>query len=221
MGGGHRDRRFVSVGMLMRVFDFDGTLYDGDSTVDFFQFAVRHVPAVWGALPGQLVAAVLYATKHLDLEEFKERFYAFFARIPNMDALLVRFWETHRRKLKPEVVSCVQQGDVIASASPAFLLAIPAAELGVHLIASEVDQATGHLLGPNCRDKAKRQRLIEAGFARDIEEFYSDSRADAPCVALARRGVLVTGRRLSAYPSAWVADCNDGAAPDRANAASR
>ncbi len=205
----------------MRIFDFDGTIYDGDSTVDFYRFALRHKPAVWRALPTQVGAAVLYATKRVDLEGFKERFYSFLGKIPDLDALLVRFWDAHRHKLKPEVVSLVRPGDVIASASPAFLLAIPAADMGAQLIASEVDPATGRLLGPNCRDHAKRQRLIEAGLAGAIDEFYSDSRADAPCVALARRGILVTGRRLSEYPPAWVADCNDGAAPGPADVTSR
>lgn len=205
----------------MRVFDFDGTIYDGDSTVDFYRFALREHPAVWKAVPRQVGAAALYGLKRIRLEEFKGRFYAFLAEVPDAEALAHGFWRSHWEKVKPSVAALVRPGDYIASASPAFLLKEPAERLGAHLIASEVDARTGALLGPNCRDEAKRQRLIDAGLEGRIDQFYSDSKADAPCVALAERGVLVTGDRLEAYPRAWVADCSDAAAPDRAGAASR
>ena len=37
--------------MLIDVYDFDGTIYDGDSTADFVLFAIRRHPNVLLGLP--------------------------------------------------------------------------------------------------------------------------------------------------------------------------
>lgn len=184
----------------MQVFDFDGTLYDGDSTVDFFRFALREQPRCAKALPAIAAAGTRYALRRMPLEQFKGAFYRFLRHIDGVDALVQRFWDVHWRKVKPEVAALVQPGDVVASASPEFLLGPACERLGVRLIASQVDARTGELLGPNCRDHQKAARLREAGLEGRIDVFYTDSSADGPCVAMARRGVLVQGRELSEYP---------------------
>ncbi|WP_165061575.1 haloacid dehalogenase-like hydrolase [Adlercreutzia sp. ZJ154] len=183
----------------MQVFDFDGTIYDGDSTVDFYKFALRKCPACAFALPTQAAAATLYITKRISLDQFKGRFYTFLQRIDNTDALVAQFWDSHWHKIKKEVASLIKPGDMVASASPEFLLRPACKRLGVGLIASKVDSNTGKLLGPNCRDKQKAQRLREAGLEGKIEVFYTDSSADEACIAMSDRGVLVCGRKLSDY----------------------
>ena len=40
--------------MLIDVYDFDGTIYDGDSTVDLVLFCLRRHPALLTGLPGML-----------------------------------------------------------------------------------------------------------------------------------------------------------------------
>lgn len=185
----------------MQIFDFDGTLYDGDSTVDFFRYALRKRPACLLAAPSIVAAGLSYGLKRIPLERFKGRFYRFLRRAGDVEGLVQDFWEGHWRKVKPEVAALVQPGDVVASASPAFLLGPACERLGVRLIASEVDPATGRLLGPNCRDHEKARRLRAAGLEGKIDVFYTDSTADAPCVAMAKRGVLVRGRQMGDYPS--------------------
>jgi len=184
----------------MQAFDFDGTIYDGDSTVDFFRYALRREPACWAALPGIAAAEASYALRSRSLEQFKGAFYGFLRRVRDIDGLVEGFWNSHWRKVKPEVAGLVQPGDVVASASPEFLLREPCRRLGAELIASQVDARTGALLGPNCRDHQKAARLREAGLEGRIEVFYTDSSADEPCVTMAQRGVLVRGRELSDYP---------------------
>ena len=41
--------------MRIDVYDFDGTIYDGDSTVDFTRFCLRRHPAVLAGLPLSLI----------------------------------------------------------------------------------------------------------------------------------------------------------------------
>ena len=45
--------------MRIDVYDFDGTIYDGDSTVDFTRFCLRRHPAVLAGLAGAGLTAWL------------------------------------------------------------------------------------------------------------------------------------------------------------------
>ena len=45
--------------MRIDVYDFDGTIYDGDSTVDFTRFCLRRHPAVLAGLPRVIGPSVL------------------------------------------------------------------------------------------------------------------------------------------------------------------
>ena len=47
----------------MNVYDFDQTIYHGDSTVDFYLYCVRHRPLMIYSWPGTAAAFVLYQAK--------------------------------------------------------------------------------------------------------------------------------------------------------------
>lgn len=47
----------------MNVYDFDQTIYHGDSTVDFYLYCVRHRPLMIYSWPGTAAAFVLYRRK--------------------------------------------------------------------------------------------------------------------------------------------------------------
>ena len=44
----------------MNVYDFDGTLYDGDSTMDLYRYCLLRRPYIVFCLPGQLHARSRY-----------------------------------------------------------------------------------------------------------------------------------------------------------------
>ena len=44
----------------MNVYDFDKTIYDGDSTIDFYFYCLKKHPKIILCLPIQLYAAVKY-----------------------------------------------------------------------------------------------------------------------------------------------------------------
>ena len=52
----------------MNIYDFDGTLYDGDSTFDFIVFSLKKHPALVRFLPVQGWAAALYVLKKIDIQ---------------------------------------------------------------------------------------------------------------------------------------------------------
>ena len=47
----------------MNVYDFDKTIYDGDSTVDFFFFSLKRNPVLWITSVGYIAAFPLYFLK--------------------------------------------------------------------------------------------------------------------------------------------------------------
>ena len=176
----------------MNVYDFDGTIYDGDSSVDFWLFCIRRNPSVFlRCFPRLLNGAVLYALRRITKERWKERFFSFLNYIPADEMLVSRFWEQRSGRIKPWYLDRKQADDVIISASPAFLLEPVCRRLGVLLIASEVNPSTGRFSGLNCSGNEKVRRFREKYPDGVIEEFYTDSKKDLPLAATARQSYIV------------------------------
>ena len=174
----------------MNVYDFDGTIYDGDSTVDFYLFALGQHPGLVRYLPGQIRAMVLYAFKKLDKTAMKQGFFSFLKGIPTEETV-ESFWKGHSGKLRPWYLAQRQDTDVIISASPEFLLEPICRQLNVRLLASRVEPETGVFRGKNCRGAEKLRRFRQAFPDEPIHRFYSDNPSDAPMAESARQAFLV------------------------------
>lgn len=185
----------------MNVYDFDGTLYDGDSTVDFYLFCARKHPGVLRALPQQAAGVFRYKLGRCTKTRMKQEFYSFFRYVPDIDEAVTGFWCSACGKLKRFYEDVRRPDDVVASASPEFLLLPACKMLGVNcLIASNVDKKTGMCKGENCRGAEKLRRIEEALGPDAIDAFYSDSKADIPAAAAARTAYLVKGNEVLAWP---------------------
>lgn len=184
----------------MNVYDFDGTIYRGDSTVDFYLFCLRRHPAILRYLPRQAGGAALHALGRLSKREMKERFFSFLRGLPAVEEDLERFWRENRQKLMPWYSAQRLEDDVIISASPEFLLEGACRELGVRrLIASRVDPRTGAFLGENCRGEEKVRRFRQAFPDGEIGAFYSDGGSDLPLARLAEHACRVRGTRIGPW----------------------
>ena len=159
----------------MNVYDFDKTIYDGDSTVDFYLYCLRLRPFIILRFP--LLTAVKYACSKKYKQQFKERFYGFLRWIPDIDRRTELFWQTHIHGIKQFYRDIQQPDDVIISASPEFLLEPVCKMLGIQtLMASVVDKNTGRYSGINCWGDEKVRRFYEKfGKSARIDCFYSDS----------------------------------------------
>lgn len=175
----------------MNVFDFDGTIYDGDSTVDFFWFALKRKPSLIRYLPKQAFGFLLYGIKRISKTELKEYFLSFLAGV-DAESLAEEFWNRKHSNIYPWYPEQQQPNDIVISASPEFLLKPICRRLGIHrLIASKVDVRTGKFSGENCRGQEKVQRLAEEYQITHIDHFYSDSQADLPLAQLAEQAYLI------------------------------
>ncbi len=179
----------------MNVFDFDKTIYDGDSTADFCLWLIRRYPSVSLDFISNLGIVLRYKFGKISKTEMKEALYKCFRRVPDMDKELVLFWDKHIKNIEKWYLDIKRDDDVIISASPEFLLLECCKRLGIkHLMASRVDSKTGKYDGFNCYGAEKPKRFDEyfgESEREKIESFYSDSYSDAPLAVIAKRAYLI------------------------------
>ncbi len=176
----------------MNVYDFDGTVYRGDSSVDLYIFCLLRHPNILSRLPSQMGAFFRYKRKKCNKTAMKEVFFSYLEKIPDIDHELELFWKKHEKKMYAWYLEAKRADDVIISASPEFLLAPICERLGLPApIGSAVDKKTGKFARKNCHDAEKVTRFREIHGNAAIDRFYSDSRSDSPLAALAGEAFFI------------------------------
>lgn len=178
----------------MNVYDFDKTIYDGDSSVDFYLFCLLKKPYIVVLIPSILWGFILYKLRFKEKEYFKEKYFSFVKCFSNIDELVIQFWNKNEGKIKDWYLKQRKSNDVIITASPNFLIEEIVKRLGVDsLIASMVDSENGLFLSKNCYGKEKVKRYKKKFKNIVIENFYSDSMSDLPMMELSNNAFLVKG----------------------------
>lgn len=176
----------------MNVYDFDGTIYDGDSSIDFYLFCIKKNIKLIKFLPFQIKGLFLYIVKKYTKEQYKSCFFSFISKIDNLNEYVFLFWNRNEKKIKRFYLRQYKKDDCIISASPFFLLVEICNRLNIYnLIATEVDSKTGLLLSENCHDYNKPIFFRKKFCDTQIDEFYSDSYTDEPMMRLAKKAFIV------------------------------
>lgn len=183
---------------MIRAYDFDGTIYDGDSSVDFYLFCLKKNKKVLLQLPIQLCGVFLYAIRIIDKTTFKEKVFSFLKRINNVDEYIKQFWDENYSKIKPWYLQQKKKTDVIISASPEFLLNPLVDKLKIdRVIATKINKLTGKFESKNCHDYEKIRRYEEIYKNKKIKQFYSDSiKSDKAMLKYAEEAYLVKGDEI-------------------------
>lgn len=186
----------------MNVYDFDKTVYYPDSSYHFFLYCLKKSPAaVLPVIPKSLVLASRYKRGKIGAKDLKQHLFSYLSRIEDPDRMVTEFWESHRSCLQDWYLRQKKDDDLIISASPEFLLAPIAEELGVRLIATRMDRYSGKIQGNNCHDSEKVLRLKAEYPDETIENFYSDSLSDTPLAELSRHAFLIKKDKLLPWPN--------------------
>lgn len=184
----------------MNVYDFDKTIYDGDSTLEFYFFCMKRYPAVLCCVPKQLYGLFKYKLGIVDKTRFKEEFFCFLHKIESIDETIKDFWNINQYKIKDWYMIQQQSDDLIISASPEFLLVEICKRLKIYnLIASKVDKKTGRYNGYNCYGVEKVKRYKEKFGKQNINCFYSDSKSDEPMALISERAFIVSGNSIQPW----------------------
>lgn len=188
--------------MKLIVYDFDGTIYDGDSTVDFLKFLINKKKKLIIYFPKFVFSYIKYKFKLISKEKLKESIFSIFRYFDNIDELLIEFWKRKEKKLKPFFRNKKNhKNDVIATASPEFLIKPIADKYKIKkLFGSIVDKKTGKYLGLNCHGQEKIKR-IQNMYPKDIiYEMYSDDViADRPLLELSQKSYIVKKNKIILY----------------------
>lgn len=186
--------------MKIDVYDFDKTIYMGDSSIDFFAFCVLHKLTLIKVLPGQILGFLLYKLKLISKLEFKQKFFEFFKSVDNIEKYVDEFWKKNKKKINYEILAYSENKIIIISASPYFLLEKITSEIGCYkLIASDVDKYTGNFLSKNCYGEEKVNRLNLEIKEYTICNFFSDSKSDKYLAKISRKSFLVKGRNIRVW----------------------
>lgn len=184
--------------MKANVYDFDKTIYDGDSTAHFYFHCLKCHPQIAILLPYQGFFFFLFVLHIISKTQFKEKLYTFLRFIKDIDAEVERFWEINHKGIKKWYLGHQDENDIIISASPEFLLKPICRRLNIkYLFASVVDSKTGKYTGINCWGDEKVRRLKKEMPEVEMQEFYSDSYCDQPLARIAKKSFMVTGEELS------------------------
>jgi len=176
----------------MNVYDFDGTIYHPDCSIDFCFWCMNRHPTLYITFfPGALNALVRYKLGRMPRHLIMRRFFSYLTRIDDFDAQIERFWDRHEDRISRWYLAQKRDDDLIISASPLCVMAPIARRLGVRVVATEYDREYGVFLNNLMAAKEKARYIIDHGFPM-IENFYSDSLADTPLAFCAEKAHLVT-----------------------------
>ncbi len=188
----------------MNVYDFDNTIYSGESVLDFYLFCARRRPRLFRYAFIMLSAWARYKLMLLSREKLmllaEKHARKFLSAVSDVETLVHEFWDSHESGIKEFYLKNRRDDDVVVSASVSFLLRDICDRIGIKsLICSEVDTKTGKI-----RRLCFRQNKPDF-FAKDfpdekIEKFYSDSMNDLPMMRLAENAYLVKGERIIPVP---------------------
>lgn len=176
----------------VNVYDFDGTIYNGDSSVDIYFFLLKRYPKLIAYFPKQILGMVRYKLHLSSKEEMKEMYFSFLKGVQTDKTFVDDFWKQNQNKIKEWYLNQKRKDDVIISASPEFLLKPICGILGIdNLIATKVELSSGKFLSKNCQGVEKVVRFKEFFSEAEIEAFYSDSKSDIYMAKLATKAFRV------------------------------
>lgn len=184
----------------MNVYDFDNTIYDGDSSVDLFFYTLRKYPKTYLKVPHIIFSFLKYFLRINSKTQAKQSFYQAILQAGNFEILIKEFWDSHQKKIKPWYLQQAKEDDLIISASPDFDLEEIMKRLGIkNWIASKVDRRTGSALDTNNDGEMKVVRFKEKYPQETIDKFYSDSRHDGYLAKLANQAYYVQGSKIEPW----------------------
>ena len=179
----------------MNVYDYDNTIYDGESCFDLFKFYIKKDPALLLLFPTVVKGFRRYKKGEISINEMIEEY------VPLAEEKLKKvdfendpkqFWDKHMNKIKPFYKKIQKDDDLIITASPDFHIEVIAKRLGIkNYLTTKYNKESGKLEFI-CIRSNKITAFKEIYGDREIENFYTDSpENDAPLIELAKHAFVV------------------------------
>ena len=178
----------------MNVYDFDGTIYPTDCSIDFcFWSMKRHPKLFFTFFPKAIKNLVLRKMGKMTEARMQREFFGYLTLVDDFDEQIEKYWDKNESRIASWYLAQKRPDDLIISASPNCIIEPIANRLGVRFMATDFDREFGVFLNKMKYAKEKARYIIDQGFPM-IENFYSDSLADTPLALLAEKAHLVTNK---------------------------
>lgn len=184
----------------MNVYDFDNTIYRGESGVDLFLGYLKKDPKLLKMFPMAVKCIYKYKTGKMSLDEVMDKYAGvvenFAQSIEDIEGDVVDFWDKNSNKIKSFYLKQRQDDDIIISACLDVVLEEICRRLNIkNFVGSKTDLESRRLVDFCFREnkvKVFKEKFPDA----EIDNFYTDSLNDQPMIDLARNAYLVKGDRL-------------------------
>ena len=210
--------------MNIIVYDFDKTIYGGETGTDFLIFYMKKKPLKVFLFGISFVKDILlFLFKKIKLKELKGSYFKFLSdeSTDEVEKLANEFWEKRASKVygwvPNEIIENKKETDyvIVISASPLFLIDSFVKKLGfTHafgtIMETEVRNGEKYYLpkvvGENCKNVEKVKVINrwaeEEGIKYKIIKFYSDSIMDKPLFDIAEKKYWIKkGKKIEGVPA--------------------
>ncbi len=186
----------------MNVYDFDNTIYDGESVVDFYIFLIKYNPRLLMLFPKMVYMLIRYKLCKITEDELLFEAEKYIKKIFNendIKGLMPKFWDKNAKKIKKFYLESKREDDIILSASADFLISEVCNRLGVkNVVASKIDVESGKVLRL-CYRSNKIKIFKELFPETTVDKFYTDSMNDASMFEIAKQVFIVKGNKIEEF----------------------
>lgn len=185
----------------MNIYDFDNTIFSGDSSVKFIKYSFCKHPflVIWSVIKC-IKECIKYILKKSDFGLIKSELFSFVKHIDNLDEYMNQYVLKHQKYIKTFYLEQKKDDDVVISASFEFIVKPFCDKLGIKtVIATKYDTKKGCIIGKNCKGKEKIVRFNKIFKDYHVNEAYSDSFSDIPMFEIADKAFLVKEEELIPY----------------------
>ena len=183
------------------LYDFDGTIYDGNCSVDFFIYCLVQNPKLIKYIPQNLKDLLNIKLKRLELEHSQTNYCQFLTDMRDLEILILKFWKQNLKKIKTWYLEQKQESDIIITTSPSFLINPICSYLNIQAISTIINQENGEILELCYRGK-KLEMLNKDYKDVTFDRFYTDNLSDDECLSSkAKQTFLVKGNKRIKLPN--------------------
>ena len=184
----------------MNIYDFDNTIYNGDTNKDILLYSFKKHPLkVIKALNKTKKLERDYKRGLITFERVKEAMLSFLFEIDDLNGYIEKFVSSHMKNIKPWYLSRKNDYDIVISASYELWIVPFCRKLGIKYVLATKTDKDGHIIGKNCKGEEKVRRLANTIPNAQIVTSYSDSESDLPILNLAKTAYVVEGNKLIPY----------------------
>ena len=159
---------------MINIYDFDDTIFDGDSSVCFIKYSLIHKPflVLFSGLKA-LKEVVKYIFHKSNIGLIKSELFSFVKYIKNFDEYMDNYVLKYQDRIKPYYLLKHQSSDVVISASFEFIVKPLCEKLNItRVIGTKYDVKKGRIVGNNCKGEEKIKRFKEIYGLDEIKKEY-------------------------------------------------